>query len=355
MCARRRRACSAGVVVEHFYGLASEPAELRPGDGNYQVRPFFDGQSLRTIVQVPAGRSLSVLVRLLTEIPGSTGDPWDYIAAATEVVGTTDLEADLAFFAGPFGDRGSIGNIREDNLTVGSLFVAAFRWMAQCYEQCATRLSPEKAWDRVVFSGGLRPNDSNAYDGGLDATRRASVASLGYGGRDAPRTIDPGHEDSPGQLAYGRIKFQQPRRVPRPIRHMPRLLFITLCLTPAAFAAEPAVDFNRDVRPILSDKCFACHGPDEKHRKAEAAARRREGRQADRGGRVVVPGKPDESELVARITRDGRRPSGCRRRSPARRSPPAEVDTAQAVGRGGGEVRRPTGPTCRRSGTRSRT
>src|SRR5262245_24079570 len=127
----------------------------RPGGGDYQVRPYFDRQWLRTIVQVPAGRSLAVLMRLLTEVPGSTPDPWEYIAAATERVAGTDLEMDLAFFTGPFGDRGSINNIREDNLTVGNLFAAAFAWMAGNYQRCAARLSPEKAWDRVVFSGGL--------------------------------------------------------------------------------------------------------------------------------------------------------------------------------------------------------
>jgi sugar (pentulose or hexulose) kinase len=126
-----------------------------PGDGDYQVRPYFDRQWLRTIVQVPAGRSLAVLVRLLTEMPGSGTEPWEYIAAATERVESTDLEADLAFFASSFGDRGRIDNIREDNLTVGELFVAAFRWMAKNYRDCAERLSPKKSLDRVVFSGGL--------------------------------------------------------------------------------------------------------------------------------------------------------------------------------------------------------
>src|SRR5262245_27207718 len=127
----------------------------QPGGGDYQVRQYFDGQFLRTIVQVPAGRSLAVLVRLLTEVPGSNPDPWEYIAAATECVGLTDLDVDLAFFAGPFGDRGSIGNIREDSLTVGNLFTAAFGWMAENYRRCAERLAPDRSRDRVVFSGGL--------------------------------------------------------------------------------------------------------------------------------------------------------------------------------------------------------
>ena len=119
------------------------------------MRPYFDGRWLRTIVQVPAGRSLSVLVNLLTEIPGGAADPWEYIARESERAGETDLDVNLAFFAGPFGVSGSVLNIREDNLTVGNLFAAAFRWMAANYARCAERLSPDRAWDRVVFSGGL--------------------------------------------------------------------------------------------------------------------------------------------------------------------------------------------------------
>src|SRR5262249_1110488 len=125
-----------------------------PGDGDFQIRPYFDGLSLRTIVQVPAGRSLAVLVNLLTEL-GSTSDPWERADRDTEQVVATDLQVNLSFFASGFGDRGSITNIREDNLTVGQLFTAAFRSIAENYDRCARRLSPDRAWDRLVFSGGL--------------------------------------------------------------------------------------------------------------------------------------------------------------------------------------------------------
>jgi hypothetical protein len=130
-----------------------------PHGGDYQVRPYFDGRWLRTIVQVPAGRALGLLVDLLTEIgragPGDGPDPWDYIEQAVKRVGESDLEVDLAFYAGALGDRGRIANIREDNFTVGHLFAAAFRTMADNYAACAERLSPGRDWQRVVFSGGL--------------------------------------------------------------------------------------------------------------------------------------------------------------------------------------------------------
>jgi cytochrome c553 len=67
-----------------------------------------------------------------------------------------------------------------------------------------------------------------------------------------------------------------------------------------ARAAEP-VDFNRDVRPILSDKCFACHGPDEKHRKAKL--RLDDGKAAHASG-AIAPGKPADSAIIERILAD---------------------------------------------------
>jgi hypothetical protein len=71
-----------------------------------------------------------------------------------------------------------------------------------------------------------------------------------------------------------------------------------------AAPAAPAVEFNRDIRPILANNCFACHGPDKNRRKAELHFdTARGGAFADRGGyRVLVAGKPDDSELYLRIT-----------------------------------------------------
>ncbi len=78
---------------------------------------------------------------------------------------------------------------------------------------------------------------------------------------------------------------------------------ISLCLLlPAPLVGGP-VDYNRDVRPLLSDRCYACHGPDANKREAGLRLDTPEGATAvlKSGNRAVVPGKPKESALFERI------------------------------------------------------
>jgi sugar (pentulose or hexulose) kinase len=124
--------------------------------GSEQTRPYFDHRFLRTITHVPAGRSLSALIRLLTEFGGvAEEDAWRRIDAAVRDAPSTNLRASLAFFPGPCGASGFLENIQESNLTVGHVFRAAFESMAGNYQMCAHRLDPEGKSGRVAFSGGV--------------------------------------------------------------------------------------------------------------------------------------------------------------------------------------------------------
>ena len=88
----------------------------------------------------------------------------------------------------------------------------------------------------------------------------------------------------------------------------------TFALAFSAFGATPGkIDFDRDIRPILSDTCFACHGPDEAQRKAKLRLDTPEGAFEDRKTyRIVVPGDSAHSRLYERISAE----------KPAARLPP---------------------------------
>jgi len=101
-------------------------------------------------------------------------------------------------------------------------------------------------------------------------------------------------------------------RMPKPLRLGAGLtgvlaLGLAACSL-AVLAAKPSarVDFNFQVRPLLSDRCFKCHGPDEKARKAKLRLDDGQSafalRDAKKGTHAVVAGHPETSEVYRRIT-----------------------------------------------------
>jgi hypothetical protein len=106
-------------------------------------------------------------------------------------------------------------------------------------------------------------------------------------------------------------KDEDPTMLRRLSPALPCCLFLTTSLLSifAAASEEPPprktkISFNRDVRPILAEHCFHCHGMDEKNRKGRLRLDERDA--ALKGGRsegpAIVPGKPNESALIKRVT-----------------------------------------------------
>ena len=89
-----------------------------------------------------------------------------------------------------------------------------------------------------------------------------------------------------------------------------------LLAIPASLGAAEPVDFHRQIRPLLSSYCFQCHGPDAKARQADLRLDREQDLFSDEQRRIIVRGKPSQSQLIHRITST----------DPDVRMPPADSD-----------------------------
>jgi hypothetical protein len=84
---------------------------------------------------------------------------------------------------------------------------------------------------------------------------------------------------------------------------LPGLVALLWCSLETRISAAPAPDFNRDINPIFSDHCYACHGPDDAKRKAGLRLDQKEGafKELKSGNRAVVAGDLKKSAMIERI------------------------------------------------------
>ena len=109
----------------------------------------------------------------------------------------------------------------------------------------------------------------------------------------------------------------------------------------AAQKAAPKIDFHRDIHPILSDHCYACHGPDEKKRKAGLRLDQKEDafKILKSGDRAIVPGDLRRARCAPVDTHD---PDEVMPPPKGRQAAPGRADrTADSLGQGGGGVEEP--------------
>ena len=100
-----------------------------------------------------------------------------------------------------------------------------------------------------------------------------------------------------------RICFPSMLSFLRKNRKLPAAAVVVLWGLPVAAARAEKIEFNRDIRPVLSDNCFACHGPDKNKRKSGLRLDDPDQpfQPSKSGDIAIVRGKPDESELVKRL------------------------------------------------------
>lgn len=148
-------------------GTGAQVSKLMPDCshiGKYQIRPFFDGNYIKTIPHLPSGRALNVYFRfvkdILSKFCGEVEDReiWSAIIRAEQECGHTDMKCRMTFFENPITKEttGNIENIGEYSLTLGSLFCAAFHSLADNFIWAANEIEPDSSKvERIIFSGGI--------------------------------------------------------------------------------------------------------------------------------------------------------------------------------------------------------
>ncbi|MGI6162093.1 MAG: sedoheptulokinase [Christensenellales bacterium] len=130
--------------------------------GAYELRPYFERRYLKTISNMPAGRGLDVLINFASGIIKSvTGTDvaldniWNAVKREYKP-DTGGIIVNTSFYAAPNRmDGGSIGGIRQSNLTLSSLFAAAFEDMAEAYKQNLEVIGGENKLSSLVCFGGV--------------------------------------------------------------------------------------------------------------------------------------------------------------------------------------------------------
>jgi sugar (pentulose or hexulose) kinase len=127
--------------------------------GQWQTRPYCDGRFVNGYFDVPAGRALELLVRLLSQAAVAHGvsheRAWSYVLEQAAEATPPVMRMDLSFFECSTGQEGSIEAMREEEMTVGGMMRAAIAGLAEHFFECACRVDDRQPWRRLVLSGGL--------------------------------------------------------------------------------------------------------------------------------------------------------------------------------------------------------